>query len=269
MEPSFLARPGGQFLLLSSSWAASRALFSSPWTLPVVSSEGPSADPAAEPPVPTELLELPPPAEEPPVPMVEAEPPLPDPAAEPPVPTELLDVPPPAEDPPVPSVDAEPDWQSLVPGSQLPPAELPPVPTVLLDVPPPALVPPVPIVVLDCAKAPSVVPASKPAARAVLMKNRIGGSFPQFKVLWLQPCIPTRTSMACSGLGPRTEGALEKSLKAPSDLSPSDARIGPSVNFGCNALATRSFYSLGLFFILEPPRAACVCRSSAFPSLSM
>lgn len=173
--------------MLSSSWAASRALFSSPWTLPVVSSDVPPPDPAAEPPVPTELLVLPPPAEEPPVPRVEAEPALPEPAADPPVPTELLDVPPPAEDPPVPSVDAEPDWQSLVFGSQPPPAELPPVPTVLLEVPPPALVPPVPIVVLDCANAPSVVPARRPAARAVLMKYRIGVPFLTLMSLWLQP----------------------------------------------------------------------------------
>ncbi|RVL65552.1 hypothetical protein CN138_28965, partial [Sinorhizobium meliloti] len=82
---------------------------------------------------------------------------------------------------------AEPDWQSLVFGSQPPPAELPPVPTVLLEVPPPALVPPVPIVVLDCANAPSVVPARRPAARAVLMKYRIGVPFLTLMSLWLQP----------------------------------------------------------------------------------
>jgi hypothetical protein len=123
LPSAFLAWPGGQFLLLVSSCAA----------------------PAAEPPVPTELLDVPSPAEVPPVPSVEAEPePLPEPAAEPPVPTELLDVPPPAEVPPVPSVEAEPEPPSV-------PDELPPVPMVLLDVPPPADVPPVPTVLLDWA----------------------------------------------------------------------------------------------------------------------
>jgi hypothetical protein len=180
---------------------------------PRVEDDPASPDPAAEPPVPTELLELPPPAEEPPVPRVEAEP-LPEPAAAPPVPTELLDVPPPAEEPPVPRVDAEPDWQSLVFGSQLPPAELPPVPTVLLEVPPPALVPPVPTLVLDCANAPSVVPARRPAARAVLMKYRIRSSFPHIDVHVAATCLPTQTSMTCSGLGLQTEGAPAQSLEA-------------------------------------------------------
>jgi hypothetical protein len=128
----------------------------------------PLPEPAAEPPVPTELLDWPSPADVPPVPSVEAEPePLPEPAADPPVPTELLDWPPPAEDPPVPRVEAEPAPQLVVPGAQfVPPAELPPVPTVLLDVPPPALVPPVPTVLLVCAKADRVVPARSAAANA-------------------------------------------------------------------------------------------------------
>ncbi len=127
----------------------------------------PLPEPAAEPPVPTELLDWPSPAEVPPVPSVDAEPePLPEPAAEPPVPTELLDWPPPAEEPPVPRVEAEPVPQLVVPGAQLVPAELPPVPTVLLDVPPPALVPPVPTVLLVWAKADSVVPARSAAAKA-------------------------------------------------------------------------------------------------------
>ena len=101
--------------------------------------------PAEELPVPTELLEVLPPADEPPVPRVEDEP-EPEPAAEPPVPTVLLEVPPPAEEPPVPTVDELPDGQLVAPAVQSPPAELPPVPTVLLDVPPPADEPPVPTV---------------------------------------------------------------------------------------------------------------------------
>jgi len=64
--------------------------------------------PAAEPAVPTDELDCPPPADVPPVPSVEAEPePDPLPAAEPAVPTEELDVPPPAEVPPVPSVELD------------------------------------------------------------------------------------------------------------------------------------------------------------------
>jgi hypothetical protein len=64
--------------------------------------------PAAEPAVPTDELDCPPPAEVPPVPSVEAEPePDPLPAAEPAVPTEELDMPSPAEVPPVPIVELD------------------------------------------------------------------------------------------------------------------------------------------------------------------
>jgi len=82
------------------------------------------------------------PAEVPPVPKVEAEPePDPLPAAEPAVPTDELDWPPPADVPPVPSVDAEPDPEPPaedppVPTDELdmpPPADVPPVPIVELD----------------------------------------------------------------------------------------------------------------------------------------
>jgi len=84
------------------------------------------------------------------------------------VPTVLLDLPPPADDPPVPMVEAEPEPQFLVPAGQSPPpAELPPVPTVLLEVPPPADDPPVPTVLDDCANAVAVVLASKAAANAM------------------------------------------------------------------------------------------------------
>ncbi len=115
--------------------------------------------------MPTELLDVPPPAEEPPVPSVDEEP-EPEPAAELPVPTVLLDVPPPADEPPVPTVDDVPDGQPVAPAAQSLPDELPPVPTVLLDVPPPADEPPVPTVLDVCANA---VPASRTAASATLV----------------------------------------------------------------------------------------------------
>lgn len=74
--------------------------------------------PAAEPPVPTLELLVPPPADEPPVPSVEAEPePLPVPADEPPVPTVELLVPPPADEPPVPTVELDCATASAVPAS--------------------------------------------------------------------------------------------------------------------------------------------------------
>lgn len=136
--------------------------------VPTVDADPEPSEPDEEPPVPTELLDVPPPAEVPPVPSVEEDPePLPEPADDPPVPTELLDSPPPAEVPPVPTVEAEPDPQSA-PGAQSP-AELPPVPTELLDVPPPAEVPPVPTVLLVWAKAESVVPATSAATNAVCL----------------------------------------------------------------------------------------------------
>jgi hypothetical protein len=131
----------------------------------------PEPEPAAEPPVPTLELLLPPPAEVPPVPNVDAEP-LPDPAAEPPVPTLELLVPPPAEVPPVPSVLAEPLPE--------PPADEPPVPTLELLVPPPADVPPVPTVELDCASA-SAVPANNVAATTEALRTFISVSSFIFK----------------------------------------------------------------------------------------
>jgi hypothetical protein len=57
--------------------------------------------------VPTEELDVPLPAEVPPVPSVEAEPEPEPPADEPPVPIEELEVPPPAEVPPVPMVELD------------------------------------------------------------------------------------------------------------------------------------------------------------------
>lgn len=183
LPPLFLAWPGGQSLLLVVSWAAPAALEPVPTELPDVPPPAdeppvptvddepePLPDPAEEPPVPTVLFEVPPPADEPPVPSVDAEPELlPDPAAEPPVPTELLEVPPPAEEPPVPSVEAEPEPQLVLPAGQLEPADDPPVPIVLLEVPPPALVPPVPTVLLVWANADSVVPATRAAASAAVL----------------------------------------------------------------------------------------------------
>ncbi len=65
--------------------------------------------PAADPPVPSGELVLPPPAVAPPRPRVEAEP-LPEPplpAAEPPVPSVELVLPPPAVEPPMPAVEDE------------------------------------------------------------------------------------------------------------------------------------------------------------------
>ena len=77
----------------------------------------PEPEPAAEPPVPTLELLVPPPAEVPPVPSVEAEP-LPDPPAdEPPVPTLELLMPPPADVPPVPTVELDCATASAVPAS--------------------------------------------------------------------------------------------------------------------------------------------------------
>jgi hypothetical protein len=77
----------------------------------------PEPEPAAEPPVPTLELLVPPPAEVPPVPSVDAEP-LPDPPAEePPVPTLELLVPPPADVPPVPTVELDCATASAVPAS--------------------------------------------------------------------------------------------------------------------------------------------------------
>jgi len=138
----------------------------------------PLPEPDAEPAVPTELLDVPSPADVPPVPSVEAEPePLPEPDAEPAVPTELLDVPSPAEDPPVPNVDAEPPSQPAVPDVQFVPAEEPPVPTVLLEVPPPALVPPDPTVLLDWALTDNAEPARRAAAKAALFRILIIISF--------------------------------------------------------------------------------------------
>jgi hypothetical protein len=123
--------------------------------------------PAAEPPVPTDELLCPPPAEVPPVPSVEADPePEPLPAAEPPVPTDELDWPPPAEVPPVPSVEAEPEPEP-------PPAAEPPVPTDELDWPPPADVPPVPIVELDCASTSAALPARNVAVSAAIERLRL------------------------------------------------------------------------------------------------
>ncbi|MCO5731352.1 hypothetical protein NFC69_07270 [Rhizobium sp. SSA_523] len=197
LPPLFFDWPGGQSLLLMSSWAAPAALDPVPTLLPDVPPPAelppvPSVDdepeplpvPAAEPPVPTELLDVPPPAEVPPVPSVEAEPePLPEPAAEPPVPTELLDVPPPAEEPPVPRVEAEPAPQLVLPAGQSVPADEPPVPIVLLDVPPPALVPPVPTVLLVWANAVSVVPAKSTAAKAAVLASVISISLRFLRVL--------------------------------------------------------------------------------------
>ena len=130
--------------------------------VPVVDDEPePEPEPADEPPVPTDELESPPPAEVPPVPSVEDEPePLPEPDDEPPVPTDELESPPPADVPPVPSVEEEPE--------PLPPDDDPPVPTVELDSPPPAEVPPVPTVELDCANAGAERPASKVPASAIV-----------------------------------------------------------------------------------------------------
>ena len=91
---------------------------------------------------------------------------FPEPAAEPPVPTVLLEVPPPADEPPVPTVEEEPDGQLVEPAGQSPPAELPPVPIVLLAVPPPAVEPPVPTVLDDCANPDTAVPARSAAASA-------------------------------------------------------------------------------------------------------
>lgn len=168
LRPSFLARPGGQsFLPCAFSAPSGCALPAAEPPVPtelvdipsvvdvppvptVEAEPDPSPDPTAEPPVPTELFASPPPADVPPVPSVEAEP-EPDPEADPAVPTELLDVPPPAEVPPVASVDADPVSHSVPRGQSTLPAELPPVPTVLVEVPPPADVPPVPTVLLVCA----------------------------------------------------------------------------------------------------------------------
>ncbi|AUW41143.1 hypothetical protein CUJ84_Chr000736 [Rhizobium leguminosarum] len=116
--------------------------------------------------MPTVLPVLSPSADEAPVPTLEAEFASPEPAAEPPVPTVLLEVPPPADEPPVPTVEDEPDLQLVAPAGQSPPAELPPVPIVLLAVPPPADEPPVPTVLDDCAKPETAVPAKRAAAKA-------------------------------------------------------------------------------------------------------
>jgi hypothetical protein len=107
------------------------------------------------------------PAEVPPVPSVEAEPvPDPLPAAEPAVPTDELDCPPPADVPPVPSVEAEPepepvpDAEPAVPTEELdmpPPAEVPPVPSVELD---------------DSASTSAALPARKVAVNAASERFR-------------------------------------------------------------------------------------------------
>jgi hypothetical protein len=76
----------------------------------------PLPEPAAEPPVPTLELLVPPPADVPPVPKVDAEP-LPEPADEPPVPTLELLVPPPADVPPVPTVELDCATASAVPAN--------------------------------------------------------------------------------------------------------------------------------------------------------
>jgi hypothetical protein len=133
--------------------------------VPSVDAEpAPLPEPAAEPPVPTLELLLPPPADVPPVPSVDAEPaPLPEPAAEPPVPTDDDDMPPPADVPPVPRVEAEPEPEPE-------PADEPPVPIEDEEVPPPADVPPVPTVELDWASARAALPASNAAARAEVLK---------------------------------------------------------------------------------------------------
>jgi hypothetical protein len=127
--------------------------------VPTVDEDEPLPEPAVDPPVPTVLLLSPPPAEDDPVPTVEEEP-EPLPAAEPPVPMDVLVCPPPAEAAPVPSVDALPE----------PLVDDPPVPITVLLSPLPAVLLPVPTVELVWAMARPDAPARKAIARADVLR---------------------------------------------------------------------------------------------------